>query len=121
MEDTRSNRTVVAAVDDLMFGSRIRAAAQQAGVSAMFVRNAEDLVAHAAGADLVLLDLNARWLDVPAAIRSLKGDAATASVPVVAFGPHVDGDSLVAAREAGADRVLARSAFVRSLADLLRG
>jgi CheY-like chemotaxis protein len=121
MQDTGSDRTVVVVVDDLMFGSRVRAAAQQAGVSASFVRSTDDLVARAAGANLVLLDLNTRWLDAPAAIRSLKADAATASVPVVAFGPHVDGEALTAARDAGADRVLARSAFVRLLPELLRG
>jgi CheY-like chemotaxis protein len=121
MQDTRSDRTVVAVVDDLMFGSRIRAAAKQAGVRAVFVRNAEDLVSRAAGADLVLLDLNTRWLDAPAAVRSLKANAATATVRVVAFGPHVEGDALTAARKAGADQVLARSAFVKLLPDLLRG
>lgn len=121
MQDTGSNRTVVAVVNDLMFGSRIRAAAQQAGVDVAFVRNAGDLAARAAHADLVLLDLETRWLDAPAAIRSLRSDAATEGVPVVAFGPHVAGEALKAAREAGAHRVLARSAFVAQLQDLMRG
>jgi hypothetical protein len=39
---------------------------------------------------------------------------------VVAFGPHREGDAFRAAREAGADRVLARSAFVERLPELLR-
>lgn len=119
MEDTESGRTVVVAVNDLMFGSRIRAAAQQAGAHAVFVRGAADLAVHAARADLVLLDLDTRWLDAPAVIASLKADAATASARIVAFGPHVDGDALMAARAAGADRVLARSAFVKILPELL--
>ena len=101
-----------------MFGSRIRAAAQAAGVTAVFVKSAEELVARAEGADLVLLDLQTRWLDAPSAIRSLKTGPA-AAVSVIAFGPHVEGAALVAAREAGADRVLARSAFVKELPGLL--
>ena len=121
MQDTEQERTIVAVVNDLMFGSRIRAAAQQAGVNAVFVRNAVDLSARASAADLVVLDLDTRWLDAPAAIGSLKADPATAAVQIVAFGPHVDGDALTAARAAGADRVLARSAFVKLLPDLLGG
>ena len=121
MQDTEQERTIVAVVNDLMFGSRIRAAAQQAGVNAVFVRNAVDLSAHASAADLVVLDLDTRWLDAPAAIASLRADPATAAVQIVAFGPHVDGDALTAARAAGADRVLARSAFVKLLPDLLGG
>jgi CheY-like chemotaxis protein len=121
MEHSGRSRTIVAAVSDLMFGSRIRAAAQLAGVSAVFVRSATELAARAAQADLILLDLDTRWLDAPASIAALKADGATGSVPIVAFGPHVDGDALLAARAAGADRVLARSAFVNALPDLMRG
>lgn len=120
MEHSDRSRTIIAAVNDLMFGSRIRAAAQQAGVSAVFVRSPDELAAGAAQADLILLDLETRWLDAPASIAVLKADAATASVPIVAFGSHVDGAALLAARAAGADRVLARSAFVKALPDLLR-
>ncbi|MBR9990399.1 MAG: response regulator [Gemmatimonadetes bacterium] len=121
MQDSEAKRTVVAVVNDLMFGSRIRSAAAHAGVSSTFVRNATDLLAAAAGADLLLLDLDTRWLDAPGVIAALKKDPATASVSIVAFGPHVSADVLEAARTAGADRVLARSAFVRLLPALLQG
>lgn len=121
MRDTISTRTVVAAVNDLMFGSRIRSAAEHAGVHTVFVRTPGDLQDSAAEADLVLLDLETRWLDAPNAIRALKAAALTADVPVIAFGSHVDGEALQEARAAGADRVLARSAFVKMLPELLRG
>lgn len=121
MQDSESGRTVIAVVDDLMFGSRIRSAAGQAGVTTVFVRAAGDLAARAVGADLILLDLATRWLDAPVVIRALKADPLTAAVPIVAFGPHVEADALMAARTAGADRVVARSAFVRMLPELLAG
>ncbi|HEX2167045.1 MAG TPA: hypothetical protein VHG09_07360 [Longimicrobiales bacterium] len=120
MEHTNSGRVVVAVVGDLIFGSRIRAAAQHAGARATFVRTPADLLAQAPSADLILLDLDTRWLDAPTMIRSIRDDPAAASAQVVAFGPHVDADALTAARDAGADRVLARSAFVKLLPDLLR-
>ncbi|HSK09560.1 MAG TPA: hypothetical protein VK911_08285 [Vicinamibacterales bacterium] len=111
-------RTIVVAVNDLMFGSRIRAAGDQAGARVVFVRSAAALAEAGPGADLILLDLDTRWLDAPVAIAGLKEASA---VPVVAFGSHVDGEALKAARDAGADRVLARSAFVRVLPELMAG
>jgi DNA-binding response OmpR family regulator len=110
---------VVAAVADLMFGARIRAAAEDAGRELVFARTPAQLAAAAAGASLVLLDLDARWLDAPTSIRELRGDAAVAGVRIVAFGSHVRTEAIAAAREAGADRVLARSAFVKELRALL--
>ena len=104
-----------------MFGSRIRAAAEHAGVTALFVRSAAELLAKAPAAHLILLDLETRWLDAPASITALRADASTAGMRIVAFGSHVDGAALVAARKAGADRVLARSAFVTVLPELMRG
>lgn len=111
----------VALAADLMFASRIRGAAQAAGRDVKLATGEaalEDAVR--AGAPLVLLDLGRRG-DMPALIRRLKADPATASVTVVAFGSHVDAVALTAARAAGADRVMARSAFVKALPGLLAG
>lgn len=112
---------VVAAVADLIFGARIRAAAADAGRELVFARTPGELAAAAAGASLVLLDLDARWLDAPPSIRALRADEAAAGARIVAFGSHVRTEVLAAAREAGADRVLARSAFVKELPALLAG
>jgi len=46
--------------------------------------------------------------------------AGEGAIPVVAFGPHVATEALAAAREAGADRVLARGAFGHRLGEILR-
>jgi CheY-like chemotaxis protein len=114
-------RPVVAAAADLLFAARIRSAAEAAGVPLMLVRGGEDVAERAreARARLVLLDLDARWLDAPAVIGALK--EVTTDIPVVAYVSHVREDAIAAARMAGADRVLARSAFVRLLPELLRG
>lgn len=111
---------MVAAVADLMFGARVRAAAEAAGVPLTFVRSGEALLEAAAGARLVLLDLDTRWLRA-GMISALKADAAARAAYVVAWGAHVDGAALTAAREAGADRVMARSAFVQVLPALMTG
>jgi CheY-like chemotaxis protein len=98
----------------------MRGAAQASGTEVRLVRGAEDLVA-AATADrprLIVVDLEARG-DPTTAIARLKGDPVTAGIPVIAFAPHVREDAIAAARAAGADRVLARGAFVRDLPRIL--
>jgi CheY-like chemotaxis protein len=114
----QAGNTVAAAVADLIFGARIRAAAEQAGVEVRFGRSMAGLLEAAAGARTVLLDLDARWLDAPAAIAVLRSMGGPPRI--IAFVSHVRADAIAAAREAGADVVLARSAFVRELPALLR-
>lgn len=113
----------LALVADLLFASRIRGAAAAAGVEVTVVQSAAAFVerARALHPRLILIDLDARSGDAPALIRDLKADPTLRTVPVVAFGAHVEGTVLVAARAAGAERVMARSAFVRDLPALLRG
>lgn len=110
---------VIALPADLVFAARIRAAAEAAGVRAEICRNPADLEAAATRAPgaLVLLDLDARRADVPELIRRLR--AAGGEHRILAFGSHVGAERLAAARDAGADRVMARSGFVRELPLLL--
>ena len=97
---------VVAYVPDLMDRSRISAAVPDV----VFVRRAADLVEAAIGADLVVLDASRPGaLDV---VPSL-------GIRAVAFGSHVDTELLDAARAAGVDEVMARSAFFRRLPEVL--
>lgn len=113
---------VIALVADLIFAGRIGGTARTAGTNVTILRSAGDAIAGVrAGAGLVLLDLDARAVDVPALIRSLRDDPATRDVRILAFGSHVDTAAIHAARAAGADQILARSAFVRRLPELLAG
>lgn len=67
----------------------------------------------------VIVDLNHRSLDAVDLIRGLKQGAKTRHIRVVGFLSHVQGDRAAAAREAGCDLVLARSAFHQQLPALL--
>jgi CheY-like chemotaxis protein len=112
---------VLAWAADLMAAARIRGAAQAGGTELRLVRGADELLATAAADPprLVVVDLEARG-DPAGAIARLKADAATAALPVVAYAPHVREDAIRAARAAGAERVLARGAFVRDLSAILK-
>jgi CheY-like chemotaxis protein len=107
---------ILVAVDDLMFSSRISTAAKAAGAPIRFARSA-DAVLEAARAEkptLVILDLNSARTRPMEILEALKRDPALADVS------HVDTATIEAARKAGVDRVLARSAFVEQLPALLQ-
>lgn len=110
---------VVALTADLFFRARIEAVAEAAGTAVACVGTREDLEEQLEGVRRVLVDLAHGGTDPAATIRALKSRPGPPEV--VAFGPHRDADAFRAAREAGADRVLARSAFVERLPELLGG
>jgi CheY-like chemotaxis protein len=116
-------RRVVAAVEDLLFRSKISETAAQLGVEALFPRSPKKLLdeAQATLPDLLVLDLNSARFDPLTLLRQLKSDEALKSVPVVGFLSHVQKDLALAARESGCDRIMARSAFTKDLPEVLSG
>jgi CheY-like chemotaxis protein len=116
-------RRVLAAVEDLLFRSKISETADQLGVEAAFPRNPKRLLEalRASPPDLLVLDLNSSRFEPLELLRTLRSDAALRDVRTVGFLSHVQGDLALAARESGCDRVMARSAFVENLPRVLSG
>ena len=114
---------VLAVVDDLMFGSKIKSTATQLGVTVAFARSSDAaLTAMRTNAPtLVIFDLNSARTDPLGTVAAMKADEALASIPTIGFASHVLVDVIDAARAAGVDNVLARSAFTMQLPDLLAG
>jgi CheY-like chemotaxis protein len=114
---------IVAAVEDLLFRSKISETAGALGVEAAFPRSSKKLVEQATQSppDLLVLDLNSTRFEPLTLLERLKSDEATKNVPIVGFLSHVQKDLAVAARESGCDRVMARSAFTRDLPKILAG
>jgi CheY-like chemotaxis protein len=112
---------VVALVDDLMFGSKVQAACQAAGVEMTFARQSDAALA-AVGAHpaaTLVLDLDRDVLDPMRVIRTIRSSPDLAGVRITAFVRHTSVDRIKAAREAGAHVVLARSAFFPALPQIL--
>jgi DNA-binding NarL/FixJ family response regulator len=112
---------IVCAVDDLIFSVKISTAAKSLGVELYFERAADRVVAtvREKRPSLVIFDLNSSRLQPLAAITAIKGDAALATTRTLGYVSHVDTATIEAAREAGIDQVLARSAFSERLGDIL--
>jgi PleD family two-component response regulator len=117
------NRRIIAAVNDMIFASKIRGTAEALNVTVNFARS-EDSLFDAAKADvpsLVILDLHSTRPDPFAIAARLKADEQLRDVPIVAFFSHVETELQRRAIEAGIEHVLPRSAFTRRLPEILSG
>ena len=116
-------RRILGAVEDLLFKSKISETSSQLGIEAAFPRSPGKLLdaLRESPPDLLVLDLNSARFEPLTLLREVKSDEATRDVSTVGFLSHVQKDLAVAAREAGCDRVVARSTFTRDLPKILAG
>jgi DNA-binding NarL/FixJ family response regulator len=91
---------VVFLTSDLMFSSRVGAAAKGSGV------------------EMVLVDLSMERLNLPSVVGAVRSGAPAAKV--IAYGAHVDHAGLADASEAGCDQVLTRNQFNQRYVELLQ-
>jgi DNA-binding NarL/FixJ family response regulator len=112
---------ILAAVDDLMFASKITAAARQLGVEVVLARSSDELLrlARTLRPRLVIFDLNGKRTQPLATISAMKLDADLAEIRTIGFVSHVQADLIESARQAGVDEVMARSAFSAKLGEIL--
>ncbi len=108
---------VLVAVRDLLFRSRIQAAAERLGLDVRLLPRGTPLPegARALGSGTVLVDLSE-----PGALDEVRAAKAAAAVRVVGFLGHLEVELARAASEAGADEVLSRGELSRRLDDVLR-
>lgn len=112
---------IVCAVDDLIFSIKISTAAKALGVDIHFER-AADMVVPAVREkkpSLVIFDLNSARLRPLDVIATLKADPGLRDIRTLGYVSHVQADVIAAARTAGIDEVLARSAFSDRLGEIL--
>jgi len=113
---------ILAILDDLMFTSKIKTAASQLGVAVAFARSSDAALAEMRQRtpSLVIFDLNSTRTDPLGTVAAMKRDAGLASIPTLGFVSHVQAELIDAARQAGVEEVLARSAFTMRLPEILR-
>ncbi|MEO8434763.1 MAG: hypothetical protein ABI596_07695 [Pyrinomonadaceae bacterium] len=115
------SHTIIAAVDDMFFMSKIRATAESLNVTMRFVRNVDTLfsVAGESRPALIIVDLHTEKLDPLELARRLKSDAELSTVPLLGFYSHVETELRDQAQSAGFDQIMPRSAFSADLAQIL--
>src|SRR5262245_8815511 len=104
-----------------MFTSKIRTTAAALGVTVEFARSSAAALEkmRTGGPSLVILDLNNPRTDPLGTVAAMKQEPALAALRTVGFVSHVQTDLINAARAAGVDEVLARSAFTTRLGEIL--
>src|SRR5438067_12989466 len=116
----KEKKKVLAVVDDLLFTVKINDAARRAGLDAQFIKSEKDLLDKAAEKPLlIILDLNSTSVQPLNLISKLKSNGDLKSVSVIGFLSHVQGELKQKAQEAGANMVMARSAFSQNLQQIL--
>jgi len=108
---------ILVAVRDLVFRSKISAAAERLGVAVRIAPRGTPLseAARELGRGTVLADLGE-----PGVLDEVRAAKAAASLRVVGFLGHLEAELARAAAEAGVDEVLTRGQFAQRLDELLK-
>ena len=110
---------ILAVLDDLLFSSKMRTVAKQLGVALTFARSSAAALEEMRKAppSLVIFDLDNPRTEPIATIAEMKAGP-LAAIPTLGFVSHVKVDLIQAARDAGIDDVLPRSAFAGQLPEI---
>ena len=119
---SQNNQTrVVAVVDDMFFGSKIRETAKINGVIVDFITNAEDLIESILTDPprLIIFDLNSKKINPFEIIEKINTAPNLETTTKLAYSSHVEKDLMNEANQTGFDIVMPRSRFVRELSEIL--
>jgi len=116
MDETK---TILVAVSDIFFYTKIRDAFLPSGYKLARLRNSEDwlekvLTSQPIG---IIVNMNDDRLNTPNILKALKASPQTQSLPILAFANHEEVGSWKLAKELGIQKVVSRNEFsARALA-----
>ena len=114
-------KKVLAVLEDLLFTVKITDAAKRAGLEMEIVKSEKDVLEKAKEHPLlIIVDLNCTCVQPLRLISKLKGSPETKGISLIGFLSHVQGELKVKAHEAGANIVMARSAFSQNVQQILK-
>ncbi len=116
-----TGHTVLVIVDDLFFSSKIGETIRQLGGTPEFAAEIDEIPADPARRppSAVIVDLDLTRTDAVEVLANIRNSDATRNVPMMAYGRHTRPESFVRAREAGCERALPRSEFVKRLPEFI--
>jgi PleD family two-component response regulator len=115
-------KKILAVVEDLLFTVKIADAVKRAGLEVEFVKSERDVIEKATSEKplLIILDLNFSAVQPLKLITKLKGNSEIKQISLIGYLSHVQGELKQQAQEAGANIVMARSAFSQNLPQILK-
>jgi PleD family two-component response regulator len=112
-------KTILIAVSDIFFYTKIRDAFLPSGYNLEKLRNMEDWKEKALHSKPIgmIVDMNDDRLQTPDLLKALKATPETASIPVLAFANHEEIGAWKVAKDLGIEKVVSRNEFsARTLA-----
>ncbi|MDE0104921.1 MAG: hypothetical protein OXN89_21290 [Bryobacterales bacterium] len=115
-----SAKRIVAGIPDLFFASKVSGAAKRLGIAVQLATSRSALLEGArSGPDLIVTDLDAPTMDAVGVARELQAEADQGRPRMIAFGSHVHGERLAAAKLAGYDDVLTKGQMAARISGIL--
>ena len=110
---------VTALVPDLLFGSKVRAMLEGAGLEVELVASEPETWDKVAGIDVLVVDLTSDEVDGVVIVDTLRSGGELHGVRTLGFYAHVDQETRRRANEVGFDLVVPRSRMAREGAELV--
>ena len=119
--DQTDQKTVLVAVTDIFFYTKVRDALMAKGYKIERARTQEDIAekASATNPSAFILNMNDERLDAFQALETLKADAGMKTIPILAFANHEEVDTFHQAKALGVTKIVSRNEFSTRLKDLV--
>ena len=116
-----NQNTILVAVTDIFFYTKVRDALLSKGYRLEKVRAQQDLAEKASSMNpiAVILNMNDQTLDAFQALETLKTDARLKAIPVLAFANHEEVDTWNRAKALGVSKIVSRNEFSARTKDLV--
>jgi len=108
-----SPKTILVAITDLFFYTKVRDALRQPEYRLEKARTQQDIVDKAVSVnpEVILFNMNDLSLDAFQALEKLKADARLKNIPTLAFANHEEVDTWNRAKALGVTKVVSRNEF----------
>ncbi len=115
------NNTILVAVTDIFFYTKVRDALRPQGYTLERIRNQDDVAEKTASVQpaALILNMNDLALDAFKALETIQSNPALRSLPILAFANHEEVDTWRRAKELGVTKVVSRNEFSARTKDLV--
>jgi PleD family two-component response regulator len=111
--DQTDQKTILVAVTDIFFYTKVRDALRTGGYRIEKARTQQDIAEKTAATSpaAVILDMNDLTIDAFQAIETLKADSRSKSIPILAYANHEEVDTWNRAKALGVTKIVSRNEF----------
>jgi PleD family two-component response regulator len=116
------NRTVLVAVNDVFFYTKLRDALKSQGYTLEKARSQQDVIDKALSLKpaAIVLNLNESSFNAFDALEAIKGDTRSQTIPILAFANHEEVENWKRAKELGVSKIVSRNEFSSRTLDLVQ-